>query len=143
MTLIINDENLLRAKCEDVRAEEVEDLIKSLEDELAHCEQRGYPGIGLAAPQIGIYKSIAIIRMGDIKINLINATIKHSHDKFIFKDEGCLSFPDQKFDTIRYKEVYIENKFYPSFVASGLLAVACQHELDHLNSTLIFDRKNI
>lgn len=141
--LIKNNEDALRIKCEDVSTEEVSSLILTLETELERCNKFGDQGIGLAAPQIGVGKNIAIIRLGNLSYNLVNCKIIKFYDSFIFRQEGCLSFPGRVEDTKRFQEVYIENNLcYPNkFIATGLLAVICQHELDHLNSTLFIDHK--
>lgn len=139
--ILINDEKKLRVKCEPVLENELDELVAKLEEELILSEQSGRPGVGLAAPQIGIAKDIAIIRYEDKIINLVNSRIEESYDKILFNNEGCLSFPDQQFDTIRFNEVFIRNDFSNDFVATGFLAVVCQHEIDHLNSSLFFDRK--
>jgi peptide deformylase len=141
--IITNNEAALRVKCEDVSPEEIGPLIEVLEKELEHSAKLGRPGIGLAAPQIGIAKKIAIVRLGNnINFNLVNAKLKQGFYSSIFKDEGCLSFPGRVENTIRFQEVVIENNLSipNSFIATGLLAVVCQHELDHLNSSLFFDK---
>jgi peptide deformylase len=144
--IITNDEEALRVKCEDVLPEEIASLIATLELELERANRLGKGGIGLAAPQIGIAKKIAIVRLDRSRGNnfdLINCKIEQGFDPAIFRQEGCLSFPGRVEDTTRFQEVYITNNLvYPfSFVATGLTAVVCQHELDHLNSTLFMDRK--
>lgn len=142
--IIINDEAALRVKCEEVSPSEVSNLINTLESELNNANRLGRGGIGLAAPQIGIAKNIAIVRLGQgSNIDLVNCKLINGYDPATFRDEGCLSFPGRVEDTIRYQEVHIGyNLVYPhAFIATGLLAVICQHELDHLNSTLILDRK--
>lgn len=142
--IIINDEEALRVKCEEVLPKEVAALVAALEAELNNANRLGRGGIGLAAPQIGIAKNIAIVRLGQgANIDLVNCKLEKGFDPSPFKEEGCLSFPGRVEDTIRFQEVYITNNLvYPhTFIATGLLAVVCQHELDHLNSTLIMDRK--
>lgn len=140
--IITNDEAALRVFCEPVSLEEAGSLIEALERELEHSNRMGRPGIGLAAPQIGIAKNIAIVRLPKIKLNLINAKLQKGFDPAFFEEEGCLSFPGRLENTTRFQEVYIDNNLSEphSFIASGLLAVVCQHELDHLNSTLFMDR---
>src|SRR5574338_426213 len=93
--IIINDEEALRVKCEDVLPEEVGPLIAQLEAELNEANRLGKGGIGLAAPQIGIAKKIAIVRMGakGLDLNLVNCVPVKGYDPAVFKDEGCLSFP--------------------------------------------------
>ena len=140
--IIINNEIALRAKCEDVSLEEALEIIDKLNSELLEANRLGRGGIGLAAPQIGITKNIAIIRLGEVNINLVNCKIEKSFDAAIFPQEGCLSFPGRSEDTVRYQEVFITNNLvYPhSFIATGLIAVICQHEIDHFNNTLFIDR---
>jgi peptide deformylase len=139
--IITNNEELLRVKCEDVLPEEVGALVATLEKELDYANKLGKNGIGLAAPQIGIAKKISIVRLGNIKFDLVNAKIEKGFDPTLFREEGCLSFPGRVEDTIRFQEVVIsDNLVSPNhFVATGLLAVVCQHELDHVNSTLFID----
>jgi peptide deformylase len=141
--IIKNNEDALRVKCEDVKENEIGDLVFTLENELNLSAKLGNPGIGLAAPQIGIAKKIAIVRLGNISINLVNASIANFYNSFIFKEEGCLSFPGRVENTKRFEEIHVvDNLSYPNkFVATGLLSVVIQHELDHLNSTLFTDHK--
>lgn len=140
--LIINNEEALRVKCEEVKSEEVGELVSILERELAHINKFQKIGIGLAAPQIGIAKDISIVRLGgEYDINLVNAKISKKYDPIIFREEGCLSFPGRVENTNRFQEiVVIDNLWHiKSFVASGFVAVACQHEIDHTNSHLFID----
>jgi peptide deformylase len=140
--IITNDDAKLRVFCEPVLPEEVALLVEQLEKELEYSGRLGRAGIGLAAPQIGIAKNIAIVRLPKINFNLVNAKLVTGYDPALFTEEGCLSFPGRMEDTIRFQEVYITNGVEPySFTATGLVAVVCQHELDHLNSTLFMDRK--
>jgi peptide deformylase len=143
--IITNNEEALRVKCEDVLPEEVGELIATLEAELDYNNRLGKGGIGLAAPQIGIAKNIAIVRIDKsrgISFDLVNARIKQGYDPAVFRQEGCLSFPGRVEDTTRFQEIYVENNLvYPhSFIATGLTAVVVQHEIDHLTSTLFMDR---
>jgi peptide deformylase len=141
--IITNNEQALRVFCQPVLPEEVAGLVETLEKELNYANKLGANGIGLAAPQIGIAKDISIIRLPKLTLNLINAKLEKVYDSAMFKDEGCLSYPGRLENTMRYQEVYITNNLeYPhSFVATGFNAVVIQHELDHLNQTLFFDRK--
>lgn len=140
--IITNNEEALRVKCENVLPEEVGALVEQLERELEYSARLGRPGIGLAAPQIGIAKNIAIVRLDNVyKVDLVNCTINNKYDRIMFKGEGCLSFPGRIEDTMRYQEIQIsDNLIHPqSFIVSGLMAIVCQHELDHLNGVLLPD----
>lgn len=143
--IITNNDSFLRSKCENVLPDEVGSLIDKLESALKYSEQMGNPGIGLSAPQIGILKKIAIVRIPTnvepVKLNLVNADIIKVYDKKIFKNEGCLSYPGRLEDTIRYQEIVVNNQFCPvtNFVATGLTAVVVQHEINHFNGVLFFD----
>jgi peptide deformylase len=141
--IITNNEELLRAKCDDVLPEEAGKIILALESELNYSNKLGISGVGLAAPQIGIAKNVAIIRFGKESLNLINCKITKQFDPRIFRQEGCLSFPGRVEDTTRFQEIVVSNNLlYPNnFIATGMLAIICQHELDHINGKLFFDRK--
>lgn len=140
--IIINNEEALRVKCEDATKEEVGSIIEQLESELANSARLGLPGIGLSCPQIGLAKNIAIVRLNDIfSVNLVNCRIEKQYDPMIFRGEGCLSFPGRIEDTKRYQEiVVVDNLVYPySFIATGLMAICIQHELDHNRGILLPD----
>jgi len=146
--IITNNEEALRIKCEDVLPDEVGELVATLERELEYSARIGNPGIGLAAPQCGIGKKIAIVRIDDIKLNLVNAELDQKFDLQMFRNEGCLSFPGRIEDTMRYQEITVKNNliFPKKFVATGLVSVVIQHELDHINGILLPDnviKKNI
>ena len=107
--IIANSENAIRVFCDPVAIDEVGHLIETLEKELEYSNRIGRPGIGLAAPQIGIAKDIAIVRLPKLTLNLVNVKLKDGFDSAIFKDEGCLSFPGRVENTIRFQEVYVTN----------------------------------
>jgi peptide deformylase len=139
--MIITDENLLRMECQLVLPDEIDDLRKKLEEALAWSGRNNKPGVGLACPQIGIPKRMAIIRVENIKIDLVNANITKKYHQFEFDGEGCLSFPGRYEKTLRYQEVVVEENLVKpyNFIAIGFVAVVLQHEHDHLNSILLPD----
>jgi peptide deformylase len=139
--MIITDIDLLRVKCEHVLPSEVDELRSKLEKELFLSAKRGQNGVGLACPQIGIAKQMAIVRVDDIKIDLVNAQITQKYYQFEFDGEGCLSFPGRFEKTLRYQEIVVEeNLVHPfRFIATGFVAVVIAHEIDHLNSILLPD----
>ncbi|PJH94466.1 peptide deformylase [Bacillus subtilis] len=98
-------------------------------------------GVGLAAPQIGILKRVAVVDIGDDsgRIDLVNPEIleKSGEQTGI---EGCLSFPGVYGDVTRadYVKVRALNRQGKPFIleARGFLARAVQHEMDHLDGVL-------
>ena len=133
---IVVDLKFLKKKSEEVKPDEVEKIIKDLEDTIDATKE----GIGLSAVQIGILKRVAIIRMPNVKIDLINPIITDKSGRFKFKGERCLSLPGLKIDTSRYEDITIKNK--EGMIAFYQLdAVAVQHEIDHMNGLLIIDKK--
>jgi len=144
--MIITDEAKLRVECVDVLPEEVDSLRVTLEGELEYSYEMGRPGIGLAAPQIGINKRMAIVRLtsehGNVyNVDLVNCKIAQGFSEDIFDNEGCLSFPGVYKRTKRYSEIYVvDNVVEPhSFIATGLFGVCIQHELDHWKGRLLPD----
>ena len=133
---IITDLRVLRTKSTEALPSEVAEIISDLEASLDLKR-----GIGLSAIQIGIPKRISIIRIGDKKINLVNAEIIEKDEKFIMRGEGCLSFVGLTVDTDRYNYIKVNNNGQV-FVAEGLEAVAIQHELDHDRGITILERKH-
>lgn len=124
--------------------EKIQNLIKDMASIMYQA-----PGIGLAAIQVGINKSLLIydVLPKDEKRSLqvlINPRIIESEGSTISKDEGCLSVPDFKANVKRAASVFVEgfdNKEKPlRLEAEGLLAVVLQHEIDHLNGILFIDR---
>lgn len=129
---------------QEVNPGEILELKNILENELKESEKNGVPGIGLACPQIGIAKKMAIIRIPGIRFyyaDLVNPVIIEKYDLSIFDGEGCLSFPNLYGRTHRYQEIKVENLlgFPKKFIAIGLPAVCIQHEIDHLNGIILPD----
>ncbi|WP_404470328.1 peptide deformylase [Sutcliffiella horikoshii] len=98
-------------------------------------------GVGLAAPQVGIAKRIAIVDIDDKhgKIELINPEIVEEEGEQV-GPEGCLSFPDlygevKRSDYVKVRAQNRKGKWY-ELEARGFLARAIQHEIDHLNGVL-------
>lgn len=128
------------------RADEVTDIDGSLAALCEDMAQTMYeaPGIGLAAPQVGVQKRFFVYDMGagDGAQVLINPEITESDGEWEFY-EGCLSVPDMAFDIVRPKMVHITGFDLDgnevSIEADELLARLFQHELDHLDGVLLLD----
>jgi peptide deformylase len=106
------------------------------------------PGVGLAAPQVGVSRRIVVLDIdhenpGKKLLKLVNPEIRHAEGEIIW-EEGCLSVVDFTVEIKRAANVRVvalnEQEKEISIDAEGLLAVALQHEIDHLNGKLIIDR---
>jgi peptide deformylase len=141
--MITKNLNTLKTKSNNFTGneEDLKALISSLEFELFNSPA---PGVGLSAIQVGIPERVAIIRCGKGKTNLdlYNATIIEKFQPFVFKDEGCLSFPGKFIDTNRYNMLKIKNGDGKEYKFSGFVAVAIQHELDHWDGVVYMDRQS-
>lgn len=140
--LILNDEVALRHKSLPVKNIE---FVSSVVNDLAREIKLLKYGVGLSAIQIGIPKRIIVTRarptINSDFIVLINPVLKDSWDKMVYAGEGCLSFPGQKVNTERFKGVHVVDDLRDvGRVFEGTLSVAIQHELDHLDGILLFDK---
>jgi len=99
-------------------------------------------GIGLAAPQVGISKSIAVVDTGEGLIKMINPEILSKRGTASL-EEGCLSVPKHSVSVKRAEEIRLsytdEDGKLCKKTFRGLTARAIQHEIDHLNGKLIID----
>jgi peptide deformylase len=132
---IVTDMAILKQKSLPATPNEVQAILQDLNDTLDLKR-----GLGLSAVQIGILKNVAIIRTGNVKLDLINASILDKAEKVRIAGEGCLSLAGIRVDTMRYGRVTIENNGKIEEY-SGLLAIAIQHEIDHSRGLTILDRK--
>ncbi len=105
------------------------------------------PGIGLAAPQVGVALRVAVVDLQpDEKpapIHLINPEVVALSDELATREEGCLSLPGQYADISRPARVKVryqdEQGAKQELEADGLLAACLQHEIDHLDGVLFVD----
>jgi peptide deformylase len=105
------------------------------------------PGIGLAAPQIGVGLRLAVVDLmpNDERapVVLVNPEVVAASAELATREEGCLSLPNQYADVTRPARVKV--RYYDQagarheVEADGLLAVCLQHEIDHLNGVLFVD----
>jgi len=136
--MITIDTTDLRRPNEPATADEAGSIVRLLEDELKASPR---PGVGLAAPQIGIHKRVAIVRTRDHSIDLVNPVLVDREHALLVRGEGCLSMPDVSADTWRFDEIFVRCDRNPAgIVATGLEALAIQHEMDHLDGILMVDR---
>lgn len=105
------------------------------------------PGIGLAAPQIGVHQRVIVIDTAakneapDL-IVAINPVIVHAEGE-AYEEEGCLSVPDYAANVRRHARVIVKaldlEGVERTWKAEDLLAIAFQHEIDHLEGILFVD----
>lgn len=128
--------------------ENIDGAMQTLIDNMA-TTMYAAPGVGLAAPQVGISQSFIVYDIApkedghDLHV-LINPRIIESEGEIISENEGCLSVPDFRADVKRSEQVLVEGVDRDGnplrFEAQGMLAIVIQHELDHLSGTLFIDR---
>jgi peptide deformylase len=106
------------------------------------------PGVGLAAPQIGVSERVIVLDVdhenkGKQLLKLVNPVIVESEGEVLW-EEGCLSVRDYQAEVLRAERVLVKawttEQKEIEVEGTGLLAVALQHEIDHLNGTLFLDR---
>lgn len=133
-------DKVLKEICRPV--DKIDRKVKRLLDDMAETMYSAN-GVGLAAPQVGVSLRMVVIDTGEGLIELINPQIVE-HEGRKIDTEGCLSVPDLFGEVERYREVVVE------FIdrrgkkqrcrGKDLLAIAFQHELDHLDGVLFIDR---
>jgi len=138
-------EKVLKQKAKPVTVfnEELQTLIDSMIETMYAA-----PGVGLAAPQVGRSKRLAVIDISSREdkfplIVLVNPVIVTCEGEVEF-EEGCLSLPEytakvKRAETVVVKALDREGKAL-EIEATDLLAVALQHEIDHLDGMLLIDR---
>jgi peptide deformylase len=143
-TILHYPDKRLREKGEPIRA--ITPEVQALIDDMAETMYAA-PGVGLAATQIGVALQLFVIDIADqdqpsdLRV-FINPEILERHDDVTW-NEGCLSFPGvtEEIDRAARVKVRALGRDGKEFVleADGLLAVAIQHEYDHLQGVLMID----
>lgn len=147
--LSVFPEEVLRQQAQTV--ETFDQDLKLLVDDMIET-MRVAPGVGLAAPQIGISKRIIVIEFGDEYDEtvpdqlyvLINPEIAKKSNASLTGIEGCLSVPGLVGEVERSSVVTVVGQDLEGkkvkFRAQGWLARIFQHEIDHINGVLYTDR---
>jgi peptide deformylase len=127
------------------RAAEIEEIdakIVRLSEEMIETMYAA-PGVGLAAPQVGIERRIFVYDVGEGPMTVINPEIVESRGEWEY-EEGCLSVPDLHWLIVRPKEVHLVGHDLQgneiSIEGDELLGRVFQHELDHLDGILLLER---
>ncbi len=164
--IVLDSDPLLRAENVEVEVplnnddqELIENMMMYVKDSIDEDKQEKYglkPAVGLAAPQVGVNKRMFVVRLetseeDDIMVEeyaLVNPKIiSHSEQmSFVSSGEGCLSVEDV-YEGHVYRSARITIEAYDAFKkqnvtirARGFLAIALQHEYDHLDGVLFYDR---
>jgi peptide deformylase len=145
LPICIYPEPVLRQKAQ--RVKNIDSGIERLIDDMVETMYHA-PGIGLAANQVDRAISVLVI---DIQreeseyglIVLINSELVSARGETTF-EEGCLSVPEYFASVVRHEEVVVRGLDRRGekiqIAAGGLLAIALQHEMDHLEGKLFIDR---
>jgi peptide deformylase len=145
LDIIIAPDPRLKRVCDPVAS--VDDDLRTLMNDMLETMYDA-PGVGLAAPQVGVAKRIIVVDAArgeepPAPHKLINPKIVWTSDDAKIHEEGCLSLPTY------YEEVERPNRICVQYMdesgvtreleADGLLSVVIQHEMDHLDGVLFVD----
>jgi peptide deformylase len=145
LPILIAPDPMLKARARPVTAEDmphVRDLLPRMFATMYRA-----PGIGLAAPQVGVGLRLTIVDLmleeKPDPITLINPEVVARSDILATREEGCLSLPGQYADVTRPARVTVgytdADGAKRQIEAEGLLAACLQHEIDHLDGVLFID----
>ncbi|RAI00039.1 peptide deformylase [Acuticoccus sediminis] len=144
--ILIIPDPVLRRVAEPVTS--VDARIKALADDMLETMYAA-PGIGLAAPQIGVLERLIVLDVATgedaepAPMVLVNPEIVASSEETSVYEEGCLSIPDYTEEVERPARVTVRfldrDGAEQTVEADGLLATCLQHEIDHLNGILFID----
>jgi peptide deformylase len=125
---------------------EFDESLRQLASDMAETMYAA-PGVGLAAPQVGVSKRLAVIdcsardEAAQLLI-MVNPEIVAEEGE-CFEEEGCLSVPEYYAKVQRSAKVQVRFQDLDAethvIEAGGLTAIACQHEIDHLDGVLFVD----
>ncbi len=148
-TIVTTPDPVLRRKAHKVTEfdKDLQTLIEDMVDTM-----RDAPGVGLAAPQIGVSQRIIVVEYGDEEneeapkklFALINPEIVSGSEEMVEGMEACLSIPRIQGEVERHEKLVVKafNRFGKpvKLKLSGWLARIFQHEIDHLEGVLFTDR---
>lgn len=142
--IIIEGDSLLRKNSREVT--NFDARLHTLLDDMWETMYKS-DGVGLAAPQVAILRRVAVVDTEDgNKVELINPVIAKEDGEQV-GSEGCLSVPEYHCMVKRPQKIFIkaQDRFGKplEFEAEGFFAVACCHEIDHLNGILFKDKQYI
>ncbi len=122
---------------------EINGKVARLIDDMFDTLYDSDSGLALAAPQIGVQKQIVVWDIDDQAMALINPVVVESDGEWVYS-EGCLSIPELYVDIVRPNAVLVRGLDIDGneveIEASELMGRMFQHEIDHLNGVLMFER---
>ena len=143
LSIKLESDPILRRKCQPVKV--IDRKIRRLLDDMLETMYKA-PGVGLAAPQVGINKRLIVVDVGEEghgPWKLINPVIVSMSDEEELGAEGCLSCPGIIGDVWRACEVTVRaidvDGNLVDIQAKGFEARCFQHEIDHLDGRLYID----
>ena len=162
MRIVVNGHPALRKVSEPITV--IDDGVKTLAENLTRSLMESeVPGVGLAAPQIGINRRMIVVKTTDEKgrsrpdalpgelmlapmmpVVLINPEIIAHSEETVCEQEGCLSLPGVSGEVTRWATVTLHTQLLNgqelTADCGGLLSRCLQHEIDHLDGKLFYDR---
>ena len=121
--------------------DEIDGRLATLADDLLATMYEA-PGIGLAAPQVGVQKRLFVYDVGEGPRVLVNPEITESRGEWVY-EEGCLSVPGLAWEIVRPKEIHLTGFDLDgnevSIEGDELVGRLFQHELDHLDGVLLLE----
>ena len=145
LPVIIAPDPRLKVKCSPVDA--VDDQVRRLMDDMLETMYH-VPGIGLAAPQVGVHKRVIVVDASrkdedPAPLKLANPELVWASDELGTYEEGCLSLPEYYAEVTRPNRVRVRYLDYEGEIreieAEGVFATCIQHEMDHLDGVLFVD----
>jgi peptide deformylase len=122
---------------------EIDGKVARLVDDMFDTLYSSDSGLALAAPQIGVQKQIVVWDVEEAPMALINPQVVESSGEWVY-DEGCLSIPGLYVEILRPNNVLVRGFTVDGdeveIEANELMGRMFQHEIDHLNGVLMFDR---
>jgi peptide deformylase len=144
-TILTAPDPRLKKKSKPVASVDAE--VRQLMDDMLETMYAA-PGIGLAAPQVGVLKRVIVLDIDreDVKTGplfMANPEVIAASDEDATYEEGCLSLPEHYSDVVRPARVtvrYLDRDGKKQEMAcEGLLSTCVQHEIDHLDGILFVD----
>jgi peptide deformylase len=149
LDILLEGDPRLRQKA--IRIRSVDDSLRKLAADMFET-MHAAPGVGLAAPQIGVMRRLIVVHVpenhdkegdAELTVALVNPEIVRQHGRALGY-EGCLSIPGwtaevPRAETVTVKAIDLDNKPV-RLKAKGWAARVLQHEIDHLDGILFLDR---